>query len=378
MKKSIITSYVLSLLLINSCACACTAFQLKSLDADEIYCRSIEYSDPLQSEILIVGRGEQYEGALGIDKGGLQWKTKFGFVGMNQRMNRKNILDGMNEKGLVAAALFLPGFTQYQERQEEKKDQTIAYWQLVTYILSTCSSIQEIKSILPSITVTNAAIPGYEDMFLPLHFYFCDNKGSVLIVEYVDGNCFQWNNSLGVLTNSPPFAWHIFNLSNYIHLSPANIPSLKLPGAEISNPSQGSGMLGLPGDYTSAYRFVKATFFSQWASPTKDALDTVSLGFHILNTFDIFDGIIRAESDRSKNKEQIPVEHSTDITQWSVVHDRSNLKTYVRSDENLSIEMVDLKKIDFAKVGIKTIDIHRPFLPKDITLNAKPIEIVDN
>ena len=355
---------------------ACTAFQLKSQDGSQVYCRSLEFEEDLESDLLLVGRGTSYIGSTGTEKSGKEWGVKFGFVGMNASFAQKYVTDGMNEKGLVASCLYLPGFAQYQEYDEKKQEQTIGYWELPTYILSTCSSIQEIKAILPHLVVAEQPMPGTESEIMPLHFYFSDRSGNVLIVEYVDGKCFQWNNGLGVLTNSPPFAWHIFNLSNYVNLSPMNVKSLKLPGMEIFNPSQGSGLLGLPGDYTSASRFVKASLFSQWAAKPENALDTVRLGFHILNTFDIFEGIIRDEKDQSKHNNHPPSELNTDITQWIVVHDRTNLKTYFRNYNSLSIEMVDLRKIDFAKVGLKTIQMKKNFLPQDVTQTAKPLEAI--
>jgi choloylglycine hydrolase len=378
MKKQLLILITLSSQFLYSHLYSCTAFQLKSTAEDLIYCRSIDCPDTLDSEVLIIGRGESYQGSAGKDKKGLEWKTRYGFVGMNQKMTKLYITDGMNEKGLVASWLYMPGFTQYQTIEEGKIENTLGYWELPTYILSTCSTIQEIKTVLPTLIVGEQPMSGTDQTILPLHFYFSDRNGNTLIVEYVDGKCFQWNNSLGVLTNSPPFAWHLFNLSNYVNLSSKNVESLKLPGIEITNTSQGSGLLGLPGDYTSASRFVKATLFSQWATPSKDALSTVNLGFHILNTFDTFEGIIRGESDPSKNGQQVPIEHNTDITQWSIVHDRTNMKTYIRSYQNLSIEMIDLKKIDFAKVGIKTISQKTEFNPKDITQSAKAIESIEN
>lgn len=378
MKKALFALTALTCLLSIHQADACTAFQLKSQDGAQIYCRSMEFAEGLESDVLIVARGTAYQGTAPGGKTGLSWNAKYGFVGMNQKYANKFVSDGMNEKGLVASCLYMPGFAQYQDIDEKKLDRTLGYWELPTYLLSTCSTIQEVKTLLPTLLIAQQPMPNMNGQVMPLHFYISDYNGAVLIIEYVDGRCFQWNNALGVLTNSPPFAWHIFNLSNYANLSPVNIEGLDLPNFEVVNPSQGSGLLGLPGDYTSPSRFVRATLFSQWASTQKDASDTVRLGFHILNTFDIFEGIIRAQSDKSKQGTQVPVEHNSDITQWTIVHDRTNLKTYIRSYESLSIELVDLKKIDFAKAGFKSISMKKNFSPKDITQNAKALEVIQN
>jgi hypothetical protein len=42
-------------------------------------------------------------------------------------------------------------------------------------------------------------------------------------------------------------------------------------------------------------RFVRAALFSNWANPAKTAPEAVNLGFHVLNTFDIFDWAIKSD-----------------------------------------------------------------------------------
>jgi choloylglycine hydrolase len=84
-----------------------------------------------------------------------------------------------------------------------------------------------------------------------VHFYITDASGAVVIAEYVNGKLSRHDDQLGVLTNSPPFNWQMTNLSNYVNLSPVNVPELDLANnLEIQNFGQGSGMLGIPGDYT--------------------------------------------------------------------------------------------------------------------------------
>jgi choloylglycine hydrolase len=134
------------------------------------------------------------------------------------------------------------------------------------------------------------------------------------------------------------------NLANYIKLSPENAAPVSWQSMKVVNPSQGSGLLGLPGDYTSPSRFVKAAFFASFAEKPKTVEETVGLGFHILNTFDIFFGAV-----------------GSDYTQWTVVYDRTNLKFYVRSYESQQVESLDLKKIDFSKGEFKEIPLNKKF-----------------
>ena len=349
---------------------ACTAFQLKAQDGSLVYGRSMEFGFRMASDLLIVSQGTQYIGTAPQGEPGLKWTVKYGFVGMNQKIATTIVSDGMNEKGLIASILYLPGFAKYENPDSVRTDRTLGAWELPTFLLSTCSTINEVKIALANVLVAEQPTPPLGNFIMPLHLYITDRSGSVLIVEYLDGQRRFYDNPLGVLTNSPPFDWHLTNLSNYVNLSPANVPSLNLSNWTVRNPGQGSGLLGLPGDYTPASRFVRAVLFSQWAQPAKNAQEAVNLSFHILNTFDIFDGIVRSKAPEVNAELKNAI--GPDITEWIVVHDRTNLKTYFRTYESLQIQMVDLKKIDFSIGRFQTISLPKDFNIEDVTGKAKP------
>lgn len=345
----------LSLLLIVLLARAegCTAFQLEAKDGAHIYCRSMEFTFPLHSELLIVPRGTRWTATAPEGKEGISWTTKYGYVGMNQSLERRVVSDGMNEKGLVAACLYMRGYTRYEPPNPNRLDRTLAAWELPNFLLATCANVEEVKAVLPTLLVADQSVPNMGTFIPPLHFYICDQTAAVLIVEYVGGVLRMHDNPLGVLTNAPTFAWHMDNLANYINLSANNAAPLDLHGFEVKSFTQGSGLHGLPGDYTSPSRFVRATLFSQWAIPQQRAIDAVCMGFHILNTFDLFEGIIRSGK-------------TLDTTQWVVVHDRTNLQTFFRSYESMQVQRIDLKSIDFAQPGLRQIPMQREFLPQEV------------
>jgi choloylglycine hydrolase len=150
------------------------------------------------------------------------------------------------------------------------------------------------------------------------------------------------------------------------------------------NFGQGSGFIGLPGDLTPPSRFVRAALFSHWATPADNASDTVNLGFHILNTFDIFNGAIQSNTaDQTANTKGFltssgtPKLVNTDTTEWVVSHDRTNLKTYIRTYNGLQIQMIDLKKANFDQAGLRTIDLQNDFQPEDITDDAEALASTD-
>jgi len=110
----------------------------------------------------------------------------------------------------------------------------------------------------------------------------------------------------------------------------------------------------------------------------------VKLGFHILNTFDIFEGIVRLKRDLSKQKSATAFGrtlvtsgeiYEEEITEWIVVHDQTNLKTYFRNYDSLRIQMADLKKIDFSQPGFRKIPMLSEFSVDDVTNNILPLNM---
>jgi choloylglycine hydrolase len=275
----------------------------------------------------------------------------------------------MNEKGLVVGCLYLPGFASYEIPLEAQLNKSLGPWEVTSFLLSSCASVQDVKAALEAVIVAQQGTPGMGDFVLPLHYYVCDSSGASIVVEYVGGKRFIYENPLGVLTNSPPFPWHLANLTNYMNLSPINVPRVQLRNLKVHTFGQGSGFLGLPGDYTPPSRFVKAAFFSQAAMMPKMAQDAACLGFHILNTFDIFAGVIqRLPEMKDGQVENLPPNQGNlELTQWAVVYDRTNLKSYVRSYGSLSVQMVDLKKINFALPGKSQIMMKKEFVAEDVT-----------
>jgi choloylglycine hydrolase len=126
---------------------------------------------------------------------------------------------------------------------------------------------------------------------------------------------------------------------------------------------------------------VRAALFSSWANPAQTGPEAVNLGFHVLNTFDIFDGAIKTDAAnqtentkgflKSGGEAQLV---STDTTEWTVAHDRTNLKTYVRTYGGLEIQLIDLKQAGFDRPGLRTIDLQNDFKPADVTGTAKPLK----
>jgi choloylglycine hydrolase len=169
-----------------------------------------------------------------------------------------------------------------------------------------------------------------------------DRSGKALVIEPLDRSLKIYDNPLGVLTNSPTFDWHMTNLRNYVNLTATNVPPLDLGGIKLAQFGQGSGMRGLPGDFTPPSRFVRAVAFSQSALPSDTATQAVLQAFHILNNFDIPFGAVREVDNGQMHAE---------ATTWTSAADLKNLRWYFRTYDDQSIRSVDLAKALAAAQG---------------------------
>jgi choloylglycine hydrolase len=137
-----------------------------------------------------------------------------------------------------------------------------------------------------------------------------------------------------------------------------NVPPVAIAEIKVPGFGQGSGMLGLPGDFTPPSRFVRAVAFSQSALPVATAHDGVLQAFHILNQFDIPKGAARG-MDNGKAV--------ADYTLWTSVSDLKNLRYHFRTFDNSRIRMIDLKKMDLDAKEIKTISMAGKEVIEDVS-----------
>jgi choloylglycine hydrolase len=176
-------------------------------------------------------------------------------------------------------------------------------------------------------------------MFVPpVHYVVHDATGKSIVIEYTEGKLNIYDNPLGIMSNSPTFDWHMTNLRNYVNFSLSDVPPVQLGSVKLLPFGQGSGMLGLPGDFTPPSRFVRAAAFSQSVLPSQTGIEAVLEAFHILNAFDIPKGGVR-EHEKDGHGNVI-----ADYTIWISANDLKAKRFYFRTYENSQIRMVDLTK----------------------------------
>ena len=195
--------------------------------------------------------------------------------------------DAMNEHGLCIAGLHFVGNAYYAEAVG--KGTSLAPYELIPYLLSRAKDVKEAKALLADITLV--ATPFSRELPLSdLHFLLSDKKESLVIEPRKKGlKCYGAPYEL--LTNNPPYAFHMLNCQQYAHLSPKE---------SAIGFSRGLSAFGLPGDYSSASRFVRALFVKRNATVPKEEAHQVGQCFHILDAVSMVEGCIRLQKGMPK------------------------------------------------------------------------------
>lgn len=318
-------------------ALACTDFVLKAEDGSMVNARAMEFAVALDSYAVIYPRGFVFASDAPGGKKGASWTGKYGFAAISG-IGLEGVTDGMNEAGLSVGFLWLPE-TEYQQVPKKESAKAVDITDLGSWMLSNFSSVEEVKKSMRNIFVWGRPVPEANNMFLPLHVAVHDASGENLVIEFINGQVQIHDNPVGVLTNAPTFDWQVENLRNFVNLTSVSAQPMSISGVTLAPAGQGSGMLGVPGDWTPPSRFVRAAFFTHFADQPKTADEAVLLAQHILNTVDIPYGEAKGETPEGVEK---------DYTMWTVIKDLKNKVLYFRTYENLSLRAVDLKKLDLS------------------------------
>ena len=222
--------------------------------------------------------------------------------------------EGVNEKGLAAGVFYFVGYGSLGAYNPKKASKSVGDMELVGWLLTNFATVEEALKGLKKVEIVPIYPPEKGQTSAPTgHWRIADATGRSVVLEIENGGVRHiYENTAGVLTNSPAFPWQTTNLNNYVHMQTGEVHPQDLGGTALKAFGAGSGMWGLPGDITPPSRFVRAFFYNHTAPMPKDAQAGVLQAFHILNNFDIPIGVEFAD------KSQIPDMPSA--TQWTTVY----------------------------------------------------------
>lgn len=187
--------------------------------------------------------------------------------------------DAVNENGLAMAGLLCSGFAAYAPYREGAEN--VASFELIPWVLGQCTDLREARLLLKRCNLLDIhfseTLPA-----TPLHWILADRERS-MVVEATREGLRLYENPAGVLTNSPSFDHQLLRLEEYRRLTPEPVEGY----------SRGLGAVGLPGDWSSSSRFIRAAFVRKNGRCGESEAESVSHFFRMMQTVAVPKGCMR-------------------------------------------------------------------------------------
>lgn len=259
------------------------------------------------------------------------WREHFAMIGMATVAEGIPLFyEAANEHGLSMAGLNFPGNAWYAPITEGRDN--IAPFEFIPWILGQCRTLDEAKILLSRINLADISFS--EQLPLsPLHWMIADRTGAI-VVEAMRSGLHIHDNPVGVLTNNPPFPYHLDNLRRYRQLRPDNAEVERNDPLPDVAYCQGLGAVGLPGDVSSMSRFVRTVFGRENSICDGDELASVGQFFHLLTSVEMVRGICRTDDG------------TLDITGYSACINTDRGRYYYTTYGNRRISCVDMHRTD--------------------------------
>ena len=317
---------------------ACTEIRVTAEDKTVVVGRSMEFMIDLMSYIVVEPKDYPHTAELpktcSRSSSAITWTNSYKIAYLDA-LSSPFSGDGQNDVGLSVGALLLRGFSKYQTVPKNKCGSAISNLEFTAWILGNFATTEEVRRAWRKDSFPLMWEQPLKGNTFELHWSITDKSGDGIIIEYTEQGPKLHENTIGVVTNSPPYDFHMLNLRNYIHLSKFAHDPLVLGETTFPPTGQGSGLLGVPGDFTPPSRLVRSAAMVHFADKAKRSDEAVNLALHIMNTVDIPRGVAASHDH----------EDMADYTSWIVVKDLTNKAMYFRNYEDLTVRVIHLDKV---------------------------------
>jgi choloylglycine hydrolase len=226
----------------------------------------------------------------------------------------------------------------------------VASFELIPFILGQCKTVKEAIHLLQCMNVTHDAVAEHLPP-TPLHWLIGDQRGAVCIEPMAEGLLLH-DAPVGVMTNAPAYPEQMSRLSDFMLLSPAAPVNRLCPQVQLSPHSRGAGALGLPGDFSSASRFVRAVFCQSHTVHEDSADKEILRFFHVLDSVSIPLGCSQSETGRPVCTIYAGCIDTALLTYYYTTYDCRTPRHVTMTEENM--EGAELSRVNVATSFITT------------------------
>lgn len=257
----------------------CTGIRFTDTNGSMYFGRNLDWSAPFGESVIATHKGYSNPRceALGI-------KPRYATIGVGIEAEGFPLyFDAGNECGLACAGLNFPGYAEYAKvagsgagawaaggdggnggdansNSASFERTAIPSYAFPMFIVSQFASVDEAAHALDGASITGEAFNSKFGASL-LHWMVCDSERCI-VVEHTASGMHVYDNGLDVLANQPELPFHLENARNYMSLTPEFPSDVSWREQTLSAWGSGSGMRGLPGDFYSPSRFMRAAYLN--------------------------------------------------------------------------------------------------------------------
>jgi len=366
----------------------CTALTYKDASARAYVGRTLELQLLLPYFISYVPAGTEMTSQV-PGKDPLTWTAKHGFVSVGVPTDTPKpgapvdpssllLADGINDAGLVFNAnAFAPASETPDEGGSGAVLQALS---LGIWLLSSFGTIAEARTGIANQPINANKTPIAGNVPWPLHIMLTDATGAAIVIEAKDGMFYVHDNPVNVMTNYPPFDWHLQNLNNWTHLTNVDQSTATFGSLNVSQPDSGIATAALPASNASVGRFVKAVYYTTFTEKVDDPDKAVQTLSAIINNFDRPRGVTKdapgagGEGVSFGGTTASAPAWTTEYTTWTSMADTARRHYYLRPYAGINWSRIDLTRLtgltSARHFGIEDLD---PFGgdATELLLNAK-------
>lgn len=321
----------------------CTSLTYQMENGANALGRTMDFGFVLDPDAYMIPR--KYPWKSQID--GTAYETRYGLAGLARKLEENIVFaDGVNERGLACAVLYFAGYASYQQDAQQGMV-NLAPHEVLFWLLSSCADTEEVENAVKQLRIVDSPV-SLLGITPPFHWIVTDKNNNSIVIEPLEEGLVLHKNQVGVMSNSPDFAWHMTNVRNFIGLRPYQHKAVEIDGVTFAPFGQASGTVGLPGDYTPPSRFLRALFGKTTTiNRAKDETEAITAIFHLLQSVTIPKGSV------------IKDDKSVDYTQYASCMCCASATYYFQTYDNCQICKIDLLRENLDGKEVRKWDVPR-------------------
>lgn len=266
----------------------CTGIRFTDAAGNMFWGRNLDWSTDYGETPLVMPKGFALKRAFGDVE-----PTKYAAIGMGVLFEGYPLYFNCgNDAGLAVGGLNFPGYAQFEKDAVEGKRNVAAY-EFPAWVAANFATVDEAEAALADVAIVAKAVAPSMPVSM-LHWMIADAKRSI-VVEYQSDGMHVYHDTVDVLTNQPPFGWHMENLRNYMNCTNQWGGTVTWGTDEMTPFGTGATMRGIPGDTYSTSRFVRVAFCNNFYPTKETESDNVMRMLHSLGLVAMVEGCAAME-----------------------------------------------------------------------------------